>query len=85
MSTHAAPGSAPVVEDDLNALTTHLSPALLPARRDDLLAALFRQHAPSSALWEVSRLPPSRVFTTTSEVLEALTTTQPSMVEPWWP
>ena len=60
-----------------------LSPSVLPARRDQLLAALIQDHAPSSLLWQVSCLPPSRVFTTITEVVEASTARPVSVVEPW--
>ena len=71
------------VDDADTLLVMELNRSVLPARRDQLLASLIQHHAPSSVLWQVSCLPPGRVFTTTTEVIEAATARPGSVVEPW--
>ena len=56
-------------DDDLAAaLTRALGADFMPARGDQLLAALARQHAPGQVMWLLADLPTNREFGTFAEV-----------------
>ena len=53
-------------------LVAELAGHAFPARRDDLLAALVRRHAPGALLWRLSRLSPQRTYLTAEDVVADL-------------
>lgn len=57
--SHDAPASDLGFQEELGA---YLHSSAFPARQDDLLAILIRNHAPSRLLWRVSRCAPGRTY-----------------------
>ncbi|GAB3437252.1 hypothetical protein GCM10027517_08510 [Phycicoccus ginsengisoli] len=70
MTTQTYPSTTrPTDHDDLAAaLSRTLGVDFLPARGDQLLAALVRQHAPNQVLWLLADLPTNREYASFAEV-----------------
>lgn len=71
MTTRMEPTTTPRAGDDDDlaaALTRVLGTDFMPARGDQLLAALASQHAPGQVMWLLADLPTNREFVTFAEV-----------------
>ena len=63
--------TAPVVAGDLaDSLEQALGPDFLPARGDQLLAALVHRHTSGQLLWQLADLPTNRQFLSFAEVAQ---------------
>lgn len=69
MTTQIDSRTRGAISDDLvAALSEALGAEFLPARGDQLLAALVHRHAPGHVLWQLADLPTNRVYLTYAEV-----------------
>lgn len=67
----ASTRTAPVPPTDLaDSLEQALGPEFLPARGDQLLAALVHQHGSGQLLWQLADLPTNRQFLSFAEVAQ---------------
>ena len=77
--------TVPVATADLaDSLARALGPDFLPARGDQLLAALVHQHGSGQLLWQLADLPTNRQFLSFAEVAQVCTTGGTTSECPRW-
>ena len=85
MTTQIHSRSEGTAAEDLEAvLSRSLGDEFLPARGDQLLAAVVRHQVPGHVLWQLADLPTNRVYLTYAEVARVCGTGAPPSECPRW-